>query len=194
MILKQGGQRFLKWKFKSNWRKFQEHINTFQEHKRCLKYNNKRLCFFIFLLFLGPHNGLAYFQKPMHCYVSMLRKKINVLPPLRNKLNKLATIKYNLCYQQFFLSFFNPKSIFLIARPTLYINYPKVSNRRWMWNSRGGWKKLKILIAGVGAGGWGWLLNCFFLSLCNHENYSIKNIWVYSKSKITTKVTSKQNL
>ena len=39
-----------------------------------------------------------------------------------------------------------------------------------------------------------WLLNCFFLSFSNHENYSIKNICVYSKSKIKTKVTSKQNL
>ena len=29
-----GGQRFLKWKFKNNSRIFQEHINTFQEHKR----------------------------------------------------------------------------------------------------------------------------------------------------------------
>ena len=37
-------------------------------------------------------------------------------------------------------------------------------------------------------------LNCFFLSFSNHENYSIKNICVYSKSKIKTKVTSKQNL
>ena len=31
-------------------------------------------------------------------------------------------------------------------------------------------------------------------SFCNHESYSIKNIYVYSKSKIKTKVTSKQNL
>ena len=28
----------------------------------------------------------------------------------------------------------------------------------------------------------------------NHKNYNMKNIWVYSKSKIITKVTSKQNL
>ena len=34
MILKQGGQRFLKCKFKNNSRTFQEHINTFQEHKQ----------------------------------------------------------------------------------------------------------------------------------------------------------------
>ena len=54
----------------------------------------------------------------------------------------------------------------------------------------GGWKKLKTLKARVE----GWLLNCFFLSFSNHENYSIKNICVYSKSKIKTKVTSKQNL
>ena len=40
----------------------------------------------------------------------------------------------------------------------------------------------------------GWLLNCFFRSFSNHENYSIKNISVYSKSKIKTKVTNKQNL
>ena len=40
----------------------------------------------------------------------------------------------------------------------------------------------------------GWLLNCFFLSFSNHKNYSIKNICVYSKSKIKTKVTNKQNL
>ena len=37
-------------------------------------------------------------------------------------------------------------------------------------------------------------LNCFFLSFSNHENYSIKNICVYSKSKIKTKVRRKQNL
>ena len=40
----------------------------------------------------------------------------------------------------------------------------------------------------------GWVLNCVFLSFFNHENYSVKNICVYSKSKIKTKVTSKQNL
>ena len=51
-----------------------------------------------------------------------------------------------------------------------------------------GWKVLKILIAG------GWLLNCIFLSFSNHENYSAKNICVYSKSKIKTKATSKQDL
>ena len=39
-----------------------------------------------------------------------------------------------------------------------------------------------------------WLLNCFFLSFSNHENYSIKDICVYSKCKIKTKVTNKQNL
>ena len=53
-----------------------------------------------------------------------------------------------------------------------------------MWNSRGGWKK----------GGWWWLLNCFFLPFSNHEHYSIKNIYVYSKSKIKTKETNTQNL
>ena len=40
---------------------------------------------------------------------------------------------------------------------------------------------------------WGWFLNRFFISFSNHENYSIKNICVYSRSKIKTKVTSKQN-
>ena len=68
------------------------------------------------------------------------------------------------------------------------IDYSKVSNRRDVWYSRGV-KKLEVLIAVGGS-----LLNCFFLSFSNHENYSIKNICVYSKSKIKTKVTSKQNL
>ena len=70
-----------------------------------------------------------------------------------------------------------------------------------MWNSTGGWKKYQKLIVGritwKNFNSWGlvgWLLNCFFLSFSNHENYSIKNICVYSKSKIKTKVTSKQNL
>ena len=49
--------------------------------------------------------------------------------------------------------------------------------------------KTEILIVGGG-----WLLNCFSLFISNHENYSIKNICVYSKSKIKTKVTNKQNL
>ena len=53
----------------------------------------------------------------------------------------------------------------------------------------GGWEKLKVSIAGGG-----WLLNCFFLSFSDHENYSIKNICVFSKSKIKTEVTSKLNL
>ena len=42
--------------------------------------------------------------------------------------------------------------------------------------------------------GEGWLLNCFFLSFSNHENYSIKKICLYSKSKTKTKATSKKNL
>ena len=70
-----------------------------------------------------------------------------------------------------------------------------------MWNSTGGWKKYQKLIVRritwKNFNSWGlvgWLLNCFFLSFSNHENYSIKNICVYSKSKIKTKVTSKQNL
>ena len=42
---------------------------------------------------------------------------------------------------------------------------------------------MKVLIAGGGC----------FLSFSNHKNYSIKNISVCSKSKIKTKVTSKQN-
>ena len=41
----------------------------------------------------------------------------------------------------------------------------------------GVWKKLKILIAGEE-----WILDCFFLSFPNRENYSIKNICIYSKS------------
>ena len=43
---------------------------------------------FNFFLFLGSSNDLAYFQKPVHCYASMLTKKINVMPPLRNKLKQ----------------------------------------------------------------------------------------------------------
>ena len=54
------------------------------------------------------------------------------------------------------------------------------------WNSRRGWEKLSFNSEA------GWLLN--FLSFSNHENYSINNICVYSKSKIKTKVTRKQNL
>ena len=77
-----------------------------------------------------------------------------------------------------------------------------------MWISRGGWKKYqKLIVRGVGIVGgwknlkilvsgerWGWLFNCFFLSFSNHENYIIKNICVYSKSRTKTKITSKQNL
>ena len=61
--------------------------------------------------------------------------------------------------------------------------YSKVSNRREVSEANNG-----------GGGGGGWLLNWFFLSFSNHQNYSIKNIFVYSKSKIKTKVTSKQKL
>ena len=39
-----------------------------------------------------------------------------------------------------------------------------------------------------------YLLNWFFLSFSNNENYNIKNICVCSKSKIKTEVASKQNL
>ena len=69
-----------------------------------------------------------------------------------------------------------------------------------MWNSRGGRKKYQKLIVGRLEKTEhfnrreGWLLNCFFLSFSNHENYSIKNICVYSKSKMKIKLTSKQNL
>ena len=55
----------------------------------------------------------------------------------------------------------------------------------------GVWKKLKFLIVG---GRVGWLLNSSFLSFFNHKNYSINNVCVCNKSKIKTKVTSKQNL
>ena len=75
-----------------------------------------------------------------------------------------------------------------------------------MWNSRSGWKKYQEKIVGmvgivVGEGrgleksenfdsrGGGVKLNFFFLSFFNHENYSIKNICVCSKSKIKTKET-----
>ena len=40
----------------------------------------------------------------------------------------------------------------------------------------------------------GWLLTAFFFPFSNHENYSIKNICIYSKSKIKTKVPFKQSL
>ena len=84
--------------------------------------------------------------------------------------------------------------------------YSKVSNRQRLWSSRGGQKKYQKLIVGVGwnsrvvgkiliaKGEGGWLLNCFFLSFSSHENQIIKKLCVYSKSKIKTKVTSKQNL
>ena len=50
----------------------------------------------------------------------------------------------------------------------------------------GVWKKYqKLIVAGGGEG---------VLSFSNHENYSIKNIYVFSKIKIKTKVKSKQNL
>ena len=75
------------------------------------------------------------------------------------------------------------------------------SNRRGEWKSKelekisktnnqrelGGWKKLRILIAE------GLAFRLLFLSFTNHENYSIKNICIYSKSKIKTKVTNKHN-
>ena len=71
--------------------------------------------------------------------------------------------------------------------------YPQICNRQSVWNSWGGWNsrgldKMKTLIARVG-----WLLNCFLLSFFSHENYSIKSICVYIKSKIR-KVTNRQNL
>ena len=53
----------------------------------------------------------------------------------------------------------------------------KTKSRRG-WNSREGWKKVKILIAGEA-----WLLNCFFLSFSNHESYIIMNICIYNKIK-----------
>ena len=44
------------------------------------------------------------------------------------------------------------------------------------------------------AAGGGLAFKFLFVSFSNHENYSIKNICAYSKSKIKTKATSKQNL
>ena len=83
--------------------------------------------------------------------------------------------------------------------------YSKVSNRRGVWNSRGGWKKYQKLIVGGGGGGektenfnnrgGGWLfLNCFFFPFLTMKTTVIKNFFVFSKSKIKTKVISKQNL
>ena len=88
--------------------------------------------------------------------------------------------------------------------------HSKVSNRRGAWNSRDGWKKYQKLIVGgleylggggggggkkfKNRGGGGCLLNCFLLSFSNHENYSIKNICEYSKSKIKTKNKTENNL
>ena len=40
LITTQSGQWFLKWKFKNNWATYQEHFNTFQEHKRHWKCHN----------------------------------------------------------------------------------------------------------------------------------------------------------
>ena len=61
-------------------------------------------------------------------------------------------------------------------------------------NSRGkGWNNRGVEKTENFNSQWGWFLNGFFISFSNHENYSIKNICVYSRSKIKTKVTSKQN-
>ena len=63
------------------------------------------------------------------------------------------------------------------------IYYSQVSNRRGVWNSRGGWKKCqKLIVRGVGIAGGGWknLENLiagggeilFFLSFFfDHKNY-----------------------
>ena len=76
---------------------------------------------------------------------------------------------------------------------------------------RGGCKKHQKLIIGRGLGwnirgvgknesfnsrweGVAFKLLFAFFCFSNHENYSIKNICVYSKSKIKTKVASKKNL
>ena len=40
----------------------------------------------------------------------------------------------------------------------------------------------------------GLISKLLFLSFSNHENYSSKNIRVYRKNKMKTKVTNKQNL
>ena len=103
------------------------------------------------------------------------------------------------------------KVAFHLINAWLHLEYSQVSNRRDVWNSRRwGWKKYQKLIVGGGGSwnsrkGWkkvklliargeGWLLYCFFLSFSSHENCSIKNICVYSKSKIKTKGTKEQNV
>ena len=68
----------------------------------------------------------------------------------------------------------------------------KISNTdSWGRVSRGGGRLEKTESSNSQSG---WLLNCVFLSFSNHKNYSSKNICLYSKSKIKTKVTNKQNL
>ena len=109
----------------------------------------------------------------------------------------------------FILSFFHPsrgnhwcfiQKVVLIFRAPIHYAYSQVSNRqgcgivgmvgknikantREDWNSRErGWKKLKVLIVEWGWGGLAFEL-LFFFPFSNHENYSSKNIFVYSKNK-----------
>ena len=62
------------------------------------------------------------------------------------------------------------------------------------WNSSGRSVEKTENFNSWGWGGWCWLLNCFSLFFSNQESYSVNKICLYSKIKIKTKVTNKQNL
>ena len=108
----------------------------------------------------------------------------------------------------FILYFFHPsrgihwcfiQKVVLIFRAPIHYAYSQVSNRqgcgkvgvvgkniktntREDWNSRGrGWKKTESFNSWRGVGGLAFKL-LFFFSFSNHENYSSKNICVYSKN------------
>ena len=95
--------------------------------------------------------------------------------------------------------FIKLKSVGNIVMLSPQKRYPKVSNRRRVWNSRGGWKKYqKIIVRGLektesfNSQRGGVAFKLLFISFSNHEIYSIKNVCVCSKSKIKIKVTSKK--
>ena len=107
---------------------------------------------------------------------------------------RYVTVQINVCILEFLLRQF----CCLIFVPSQNLTLRSLPDRNW--NSRGVWEKyqklivgglekLKILIAGRGLA-----FKFLFLLLCNHENYSIRNIWVFSKSKMNTQVTNKENL